>query len=156
MQSVASESEHVTFTRHMSVLLTGVDFGKDADKQRTKQDRKKSFTYVRNYIRKERCLFMSGMFYLFLGMLADLALPIYIGLATQDVNTNGGANLASYTVIVLLVIAIGSIGTGNRSTMFSFFADNVSSKIRDDYFASITEKNVAFFDVNKVGDILSR
>jgi len=37
--------------------------------------------------------------------------------------------------------------------MFSFFADNVSSKIRDDYFASITEKNVAFFDVNKVGDI---
>lgn len=64
------------------MLLTGVDFGKEAEKQRTKHDRKKSFGYVKNYIRKERCLFMSGMVYLFLGMLADLALPIYIGLAT--------------------------------------------------------------------------
>lgn len=99
---------------------------------------------------------MTGMFYLFLGMMADLAMPIYIGLATSDVTNNNGANLGQYTIFVLLVIAIGSIGTGNRSAMFSFFADNVSSKIRDDYFTSIIQKNVGFFDVTKVGDLVSR
>ena len=77
----------------MTVLLTGIDFGKEVSKQRTKVDRKQSFKYVQAYIKKERCLFMTGMFYLFLGMLADLALPAYIGFATNDVMNKNGANL---------------------------------------------------------------
>lgn len=45
--------------------------------------------------------------------------------------------LNNVTIIILLVVGIGSIATGHRSALFSFFADNVSSKIRDDYFSSI-------------------
>ena len=42
---------------------------------------------------------------------------------------------------------------GHRSALFSFFADNVSAEIRDDYFAKIVKKNVGFFDVTKMGQI---
>jgi ABC-type bacteriocin/lantibiotic exporter with double-glycine peptidase domain len=48
---------------------------------------------------------------------------------------------------------IGSIGTGFRSALFSNLADTISGKIRLDYFASITRKDTAFFDVTKVGEI---
>lgn len=99
---------------------------------------------------------MIGLFYMLLGIVADLALPIYIGLATQDQTDTGGANLPVMTIFVLLIVCIGSIGTGMRYSMFSFFADNVSGRIRDDYFSSMVMKNTGFFDVTKVGEITSR
>lgn len=138
------------------MLLTGKDFGETANPQRTKVDRKKSFAYVKAYIMKEKCTFMVGMVFLFLGMILDIALPAYIGLATNDVTSNNGNNLVPYTIIMILVIGIGSIGTGYRSALFSFFADNVSGRIRDDYFTQITQKNIGFYDVTKVGDIIGR
>lgn len=52
-----------------------------------------------------------------------------------------------------MISQIGSVGTGYRSALFSILADNISGRIRDDYFSSITRKDVSFFDVTKVGEI---
>lgn len=132
--------------RHLSHLLTGVDHGKDVQYQRTKQDRKQSFAYVKSYIRKEKWSFLVGMFYLVMGLLIDLAVPAYIGLVTNDISNGIEDNLVSLSVLILIIIGIGSVGTGFRSALFSNLADTVSGRIRLDYFSAITKKDVSFFD----------
>jgi len=51
-----------------------------------------------------------GMFYLVLGISIDLAVPIYIGLVTDEIaTTNGTPNMAvliNYTLIVGLIIGV--------------------------------------------------
>jgi ABC-type bacteriocin/lantibiotic exporter with double-glycine peptidase domain len=42
---------------------------------------------------------------------------------------------------------------GLRSTQFNMLADNVSGRIRSDYFASIATKDLSFFDRVNVGEI---
>lgn len=99
---------NVSLARHVSVLLTGQDPGRELVKQRTKADRKKSCAYVTAYIKKERTVFMIGMMYMFLGLLIDLCVPIYIGVMTDDVSNNNASNLYFYTALILLVICVSS------------------------------------------------
>jgi ABC-type multidrug transport system fused ATPase/permease subunit len=86
-------------------------------------------------------------------MITDLIVPIYIGFAVQDVTDNGGMYLREASIITFVLVCLGSVCTGHRSALFSFFADNVTANIRDDYFESIVKKNVSFYDVTKMGDI---
>ena len=37
--------------------------------------------------------------------------------------------------------------------MFMFYADNVSGKIREDYFTEVLHKNLSFYDTTKTGEI---
>lgn len=61
---------------------------------------------MKQYIRLERSTFMIGMIYLVIGLSIDLAVPIYIGLVTDDIATNGSKNLLSYTIYVSLIVGV--------------------------------------------------
>jgi ABC-type bacteriocin/lantibiotic exporter with double-glycine peptidase domain len=103
-------SAYLSYARHVSELLTGVDHGRNVVNQRTSTDRAQSFDYVKQYIRKEKGTFLLGMVYLVLGITIDLAVPIYIGLVTDEIATTGGTPnmtvLINYTLIVGLIIGV--------------------------------------------------
>lgn len=109
MDEVENEA-NLSYARHISELLTGVDHGRNVVNQRTSVDRAQSFDYVKQYIRKEKGTFLLGMVYLVLGISIDLAVPIYIGLVTDEIaTTNGTPNMAvliNYTLIVGLIIGV--------------------------------------------------
>jgi hypothetical protein len=109
MDEIENEA-NLSYARHISELLTGVDHGRNVVNQRTSVDRAQSFDYVKQYIRKEKGTFLLGMFYLVLGISIDLAVPIYIGLVTDEIaTTNGTPNMAvliNYTLIVGLIIGV--------------------------------------------------
>jgi len=101
---------NLSYARHVSELLTGVDHGRNVVNQRTSTDRAQSFNYVKQYIRKEKGTFLLGMVYLIFGISIDLAVPIYIGLVTDEIATTGGTPnmtvIISYTMIVGLIIGV--------------------------------------------------
>jgi hypothetical protein len=109
MDEIENEA-NLSYARHISELLTGVDHGRNVVNQRTSVDRTQSFDYVKQYIRKEKGTFLLGMVYLVLGISIDLAVPIYIGLVTDEIaTTNGTPNMAvliNYTLIVGLIIGV--------------------------------------------------
>ena len=116
-----TDATNMSLGRHLSHLLTGVDHGKDVQYQRTKQDRKQSFAYVKSYIRKEKWSFLVGMFYLVMGLLIDLAVPAYIGLVTDDVSNGIGGNLVSLSVLILIIIGVSvfKFNSGDRSAVWA-------------------------------------
>jgi hypothetical protein len=61
-----------------SEALLGIEIPTDI-KQRTKDDRKKSFQYVWEYVKKEKTLVHYGLMSLVGSLLIDLSVPIYIG-----------------------------------------------------------------------------
>jgi len=109
MDSIESYA-NLSYARHVSELLTGVDHGRNVVNQRTSTDRAQSFNYVKQYIRKEKGTFLLGMVYLIFGISIDLAVPIYIGLVTDEIATTGGTPnmtvIISYTMIVGLIIGV--------------------------------------------------
>lgn len=58
---------------------------------------------------KEKATFGIGMFYMFLGLLIDLCVPIYIGLMTEDIANNNSDNFLTYTVLILIVICVSLV-----------------------------------------------
>jgi len=58
---------------------------------------------------KEKWTFGVGMIYLVLGLIADMCVPIYIGLMTDDISKNKSDNLPYYTVGILLIIGVRTI-----------------------------------------------
>jgi hypothetical protein len=50
-------------------------------------------------------------------------------------------------------LKFGAINVGFRSAQFVMLADNVSGRIRSDFFASIANKDLSFFDRVNVGEI---
>ena len=58
---------------------------------------------------KEKWTFGVGMIYLVLGLIADMCVPIYIGLMTEDISNNKSDNLPYYTVGILLIIGVRTI-----------------------------------------------
>lgn len=66
-----------------SEALLGIEIPTDI-KQRTKEDRKKSFQYVWEYLKKERTLLRYGIFSLIFSLFIDFSVPIYIGFMTDE------------------------------------------------------------------------
>ena len=107
MEDIGEQQQtDISIGRHLSQLLTGVDHGKNVQFQRTKEDRKQSFAYVKSYIRKEKWSFLLGSFYLVMGLLIDLAVPAYIGLVTNDISNGIDNNLVSLSIFILLIIGV--------------------------------------------------
>jgi len=87
-----------------------------------------------------------------------IAVPAMLGLVVDEMAT-GGDRWSQITDIVLLMAAI-VVGTAifvfARGASFNTMSDAIAKNIRYDVFFSIINKDVAFFDENKTGEMLSR
>lgn len=55
-----------------------------ASYERSKEDKKKSFAYVWEYLKKEKSMVRKGLVSLVCSLLIDLSVPIYVGIMTDE------------------------------------------------------------------------
>lgn len=93
---------------------------------------------------------------LVLSQVASFALPAYIGLSLNAMTAGDYDKIRKYTLWMLLVILASSIMTCLRAIFFNLMAERIARALRKDFFESMVSKDVAFYDVRKSGDLISR
>lgn len=59
-------------------------------------------------------------------------------------------------VIILLIVVLGSLCTALRSWLFHSASERVVARLRKDLFKHLMHQEIAFYDVTKTGELLSR
>jgi ATP-binding cassette subfamily B protein len=73
-----------------------------------------------------------------------------------DAVKNGSSELIYYTIILSVMLIVSSIFTFIRASLFTIAGERVVCRLRDDVFSAILSQEVAFFDKNRTGDLISR
>lgn len=59
-------------------------------------------------------------------------------------------------IYILLIVVVGSICTAIRAWLFSYASERVVARVRKDLFSHLIQQEIAFFDVTRTGELLSR
>jgi len=56
----------------------------------------------------------------------------------------------------MVIVVVSSFAAAYRALIFNSMSERIAFNLRSDYFESILNKDIAFFDERKSGDLLSR
>lgn len=59
-------------------------------------------------------------------------------------------------IVILLIVVVGSICTAIRAWLFSSASEKVVARLRRDLFSHLIQQEIAFYDVTRTGELLSR
>ncbi|KAL1373178.1 hypothetical protein HN51_003184 [Arachis hypogaea] len=77
-------------------------------------------------------------------------------LRTQE-QRDAALNAVKNTIIeIFLIVFLGSICTALRAWLFSSASERVVARLRKDLFSHLVNQEIAFFDVTRTGELLSR
>ncbi|KAI8541744.1 hypothetical protein RHMOL_Rhmol08G0086000 [Rhododendron molle] len=84
-----------------------------------------------------------------------------IDIVSRDIRTPEqqaeAINAVKNTIIyILLIVVVGSICTTIRAWLFSYASERVVARVRKDLFSHLIQQEIAFFDVTRTGELLSR
>ena len=87
--------------------------GKDAatvaaKAKRTKEDRSKSFKFIRGYAYRECCSISLGMLFLIGGSLSDLIVPLFIGWVVNDLKEEDYDAIGTKCLYMLIIIVVSN------------------------------------------------
>ena len=87
--------------------------GKDAatvaaKAKRTKEDRSKSFKFIRGYAYRECCSISLGMLFLIGGSLSDLIVPLFIGWVVNDLKEEDYDAIGTKCLYMLIIIVVST------------------------------------------------
>jgi len=71
----------------------------------------------------------------------------------REDDIDGVARLSGWFLIVVVVCGLA---TGMRAAIFNILSERIARNLRKDYYTTIVEKDIAFFDDRRTGDIISR
>jgi len=111
---------------------------------------------LRGYAFLQCCNFVIGMFALFGGNVAQFAVPYLIGVVVDSMAIQDWDTIYSACLIMLVMVIFSGICVWIRGTMFNTISERIAKQLRYDLFYFLINKDVAFFDEMKTGDILSR
>ncbi|XAR71309.1 Peptide-transporting ATPase [Bertholletia excelsa] len=87
------------------------------------------------------------------GMIIDI---VSRDIKTPEQQTKAVNDVKSTVVIILLVVVVGSICTALRAWLFSSASEMVVARLRKNLFSHLIQQEIAFFDVTRTGELLSR
>lgn len=84
-----------------------------------------------------------------------------IDIVSRDIKTpeeqNEALNAVKDTILaVVLVVVVGSFSTALRAWLFSSASERVVARLRKDLFSHLMQQEIAFYDVTRTGELLSR
>jgi ABC-type multidrug transport system fused ATPase/permease subunit len=89
----------------------------------------------------------------------SLAQPYYFGLMINSSALGKGADthkLDRYATVLVIVFFIGGVTTAVRGWLFTLIGERLVRNLRTQLFEKIVKQDVAFFDQNKTGELISR
>ncbi|XP_038053819.1 ABC transporter B family member 1-like [Patiria miniata] len=129
----------------------------DEDETKEKEEKKKAnLGRLFSLAKPEWLLLLVGMLGLIVASASSMAAPLFFGFVV-DAATHKSMSAVNSTVLVLfLIFAGGSIASLLRSWAFTLAGYRVVCRIRRDLFAAIIRQEVAFFDINRTGELTNR
>lgn len=131
---------------------------KDEERDAQKRETFKMLLRLFGYMAKEWKFYCVAFTFLFLYSLARVFTPYYTGEVVSSVFGKDAsyANLQRSVGIMTLLSLGCSIFGGFRGGFFTYSQARVDRRIRSDLFRSLVKQEIAFFDANKTGEIVSR
>ncbi|KAL1202790.1 ABC transporter B family member 27 [Cardamine amara subsp. amara] len=87
------------------------------------------------------------------GMIIDI---VSRDVKTPEQQTESIIAVRNAVVIILIIVVIGSICTALRAWLFNSASERVVARLRKDLFKHLMHQEIAFYDVTKTGELLSR
>ncbi|ESQ47121.1 hypothetical protein EUTSA_v10027684mg [Eutrema salsugineum] len=87
------------------------------------------------------------------GMIIDI---VSRDVKTPEQQTESIRAVRNAVVIILLIVVIGSLCTAVRAWLFNSASERVVARLRKDLFKHLMHQEIAFYDVTKTGELLSR
>ncbi|KAG7548498.1 ABC transporter type 1 transmembrane domain [Arabidopsis suecica] len=106
-----------------------------------------------------------GTIALLIGSTTNLLVPKFGGMIidivsrdvkTPEQQTESLIAVRNAVVVILLIVVIGSICTALRAWLFNSASERVVARLRKDLFKHLMYQEIAFYDVTKTGELLSR
>lgn len=99
-----------------------------------------------------------GCIALLLSSGANIVAPYFFGMVIDVANeTKDNSRALGREVLILgIIYLVGSIAAFFRAWMFTWAGQRLVARIRRDVFAAIVRQDIAFFDVNRTGELTNR
>ena len=108
-------------------------------------------------INLERSTLLWGLFFLIISSIAGLVYPQFVRWMVDNVLTAKDYALLNKVVLGLFVALSISMVAGNvRYYLFTLSGERIVLKLREQLYRSILKQEVAFFDFNRTGELMSR
>lgn len=108
-------------------------------------------------INLERGTLLWGLFFLVISSIAGLVYPQFVRWMVDNVLTAKDYSLLNQVVLGLFFALSVSMVAGNvRYYLFTLSGERIVLKLREQLYRSILKQEVAFFDFNRTGELMSR
>jgi ATP-binding cassette subfamily B protein len=97
-----------------------------------------------------------GFIFLLLGSVGDFVVPFYVGKVITALGEGNFDAVSTYCLHLFLIVCCSGACAGCRAYIFNLLSEMISRDLRRDFFESIINKDVAFYDERRTGDLLSR
>jgi ATP-binding cassette, subfamily B (MDR/TAP), member 9 len=111
---------------------------------------------VMNYFYLQLFWFFIGMVMLLGSSLATFYIPYLVGQVIDKMREKNMDEVRMVCLQGLVVVAFSALTAGIRGIVFNTLSEDISHNLRYDIFFFVINKDVAFFDENKTGELLSR
>jgi ATP-binding cassette subfamily B multidrug efflux pump len=109
------------------------------------------------YIRPYRGVMLLGIFFILVSMLFGLLIPLLIGQAVDDLNTEVTWNkLTYYALVILGVNLVSGVFLFLQRRLLINTSRHIEYDMRADFYASLVPQPLKFFHNNRVGDLMAR
>ena len=105
------------------------------------------------YAKRECCSIILGIVFLIGGSLSDLAVPYFIGKVIDLLEKGDYGTIGDYCLYMLAIIIVSGICVGMRAAIFNILSERIARNLRRDFYESILNKDIAFFDERRTGDL---
>ena len=124
-----------------------------AAKKRTKEEQKRSFRFIMGYAKRECCSIVLGIFFLIGGAMSDLSVPYFIGKVIDLLEKGDYGAIGDLCLYMLAIIIVSGICVGMRAAIFNILSERIARNLRRDFYESIVNKDIEFFDARRTGDL---
>lgn len=117
----------------------------------------KTQTRIFSLIKLEKTTLMRGLFFLAISSAAGLIYPQFVRWMVDHVLEAKDYQLLNQVVLGLfLALSISMIAGNVRYYLFTLSGESIVLKLREQLYRSILKQEVAFFDFNRTGELMSR
>ena len=87
------------------------------------------------------------------GSLSDLSVPYFIGKVIDLLSKGDFDTIGTYCLYMLGIILFSGICVGMRAAIFNILSERIARNLRRDFYEAIMNKDIAFFDERRTGDL---
>uniref|UniRef100_A0A4W6G6D8 ABC-type oligopeptide transporter ABCB9 n=1 Tax=Lates calcarifer TaxID=8187 RepID=A0A4W6G6D8_LATCA len=142
--------------------LVGTAGEEEQEKEEGSQDKEKTSSgatlgRLLTYCRKDGGLLFVAVLFLLISAVCEAFIPYYYGKAIDSIVVHQSMEYFAKPVITLAVLALASsLAMGVRGGVFTLTFARLNLRLRNHLFRTLMRQEIAFFDENHTGDIISR